>query len=233
MDTLLSVLSADYVPPPEQPNVLTFTGRVRDDPYPSPLRRSTTINSIEQVQYRVAGALWLDAQPDDGAFDTYTEGFSFTTSALPTGDLTVELRVIDSAGNELVQPIDNVSVVDPVDTILDTTLTRLEQYSEGGEVTQVIYSGQGTSSASFVAGAYYRIDQKPWQPLAAEDGAFDEAQEDFTFTVDVTALSPGVHQVQAYSVDGEGNVETSPAGDIISIQAPPQYLFLPLLMDGR
>jgi hypothetical protein len=233
MDTLLSVLSADYVPPPEQPNVLTFTGRVRDDPYPSPLRRSTTINSIEQVQYRVAGAPWLDAQPDDGAFDTYTEGFSFTTPALPTGDLTVELRVIDSAGNELVQPIDNVSVVDPVDTILDTTLTRLEQYSEGGEVTQVIYSGQGTSSASFVAGAYYRIDQKPWQPLAAEDGAFDEAQEDFTFTVDVTALSPGVHQVQAYSVDGEANVETSPAGDIISIQAPPQYLFLPLLMDGR
>ena len=37
-----------------------------------------------------------------------------------------------------------------------------------------ITSGQGTSSASFVAGAYYRIDQKPWQPLAAEDGAFDE-----------------------------------------------------------
>ena len=67
-----------------------------------------------------------------------------------------------------------------------------------------------------------------WTSAASAEA--DEAQEDFTFTVDVTALSPGVHQVEAYSVDGEGNVETSPAGDIISIQAPPQNVFLPLLM---
>jgi hypothetical protein len=233
MDTILSVLSADYVTDPERPNVLTFSGRVRDDPYPSPLRRSTTINSIERVQYRVAGAPWLDAQPDDGTFDMYTEGFSFTTAALPTGDLTVELRVIDSAGNELIQSIENVSVVDPVDSILNTTLTRLEQHSEGDEVTQVMYRGQGTSSASFVSGAYYRIDQNPWQPLAADNGAFDESQEDFTFTVDLTTLSPGTHLVEAYSVDGEGNVETSPASDIISIQAPPQYVYLPYVTSPR
>jgi hypothetical protein len=233
MDTALSVSSADYVTDPEQPNVLTFTGRVQDDPYPSPLRRSTTINSIVQVQYRVLDGPWTDAQPDDGAFDTYTESFTFTTSPLPTGDLTVELRVFDSAGNEVVQPVDTVSVVDPVDSILDTKLTRLEQHSQGGEVTQVIYSGQVTSSASHVASVYYRIDQEDWQPLAAEDGAFDEPQEDFTFTVDVTALGPGAHQVQAYSVDGEGNVETSPASDVISVQAAPQYFFLPFLTSPR
>jgi hypothetical protein len=229
MDTALIVPSADYVTDPEQPNVLTFTGTVQDNPYPSPLRRSTTINSIMQVHYRVEDGPWTDVQPDDGAFDTYAESFTFTTPPLPTGDLTVELRVFDSAGNELVQPLDSVSVVDPVDSVLDTTLTRLEQHSEGGQVTQVIYNGQGTSSASHVAGVYYRIDQAPWQPLAAEDGAFDEPQEDFTFIVDVTALSLGAHQVQAYSVDGEGNVETSPASDIISVQALLQYLFLPIL----
>ncbi len=112
MDTTLSALSADYVIDPEQPNVLTFTGRVQDDPYPSPVRRSTTINSIKQVQYRVGSGLWMDAQPVDGAFDSYTESITFTTPPLPTGDLIVELRVIDSAGNELIQPVDSVSVVD-------------------------------------------------------------------------------------------------------------------------
>lgn len=230
MDTTLSVSSADYVIDAELPNVLTFSGRVQDEPYPSPLRRSTTINSIEQVQYRVESGAWINAQPVDGAFDTYIEDITFTTSPLPTGDLTLELRVVDSAGNELIQTIDTVPIVDPVDSILDTTLSRLEQHSEGGEVTQVIYSGQGISSSSYVAGIFYRMDEEPWQPLVAEDGAFDESQEEFNFIVDTTTLSPGVHQVEAYSVDGEDNVETSPANDIISIQAPPQYLFFPLLM---
>jgi len=233
VDTTLSVRSAEYVIAPEQPNVLTFTGRVQDDPFPSPVRRSATINSIEQVQYRVESGLWIHAQPVDGAFDSYTEDITFTTPPLPTGDLTVELRVIDSAGNELIQPIDTVSVVDPVDSILDTTLSRLEQYSEGGEVTHVIYSGRGISSSSYVSGAFYRIDKQPWQPLVAEDGIFDESEEDFTFIVDTTALSPGVHQIEAYSVDGQGNVETSPANDTISVQAPTQYVFLPSLMFTR
>lgn len=233
MDTTLSVLNADYVIDPEQPNVLTFSGRVEDDPYPSPLRRSTTINTIKQIQYRVESDLWMDAQPVDGAFDTYAESFTFTTPPLPTGALTVELRVIDSAGNELIQPVDTVSVVDPVDSILDTTLTKLEQYSEGGEVTQIIYSGQGTSSTSYIAGIFYRIDNEPWQPLAPEDGVFDESEEDFSFVVDTAALSPGFHQVEAYSVDGESNAETSPASDTILVQAPTQYLFLPLLMSAQ
>ena len=100
-------------------------------------------------------------------------------------------------------------------------------------MTQVIYSGQGISSASYVAGIFYRIDAEPWRPLVAEDGVFDESQEDFSFIVDTTTLSPGVHQVEAYSVDGEGNVETSPANDAISVQAPTQYLFLSLLMSTQ
>ena len=233
MDTTLSVVGADHMSDPEHPNVLTFSGEVQDTPYPAPLRRSTTINSIRQVQYRVEGGEWADAQPTDGSFDTYLEGFNFTTSPLPTGNLTVELHVVDSAGNELIQAIDTIPVVDPVDSILDTTLTRLEQYSDGGQTTQIVYSGQGISSDSYVAGIFNRIDEQPWQPLPAEDSAFDEAHEDFSFVVDLTTLSPGVHHVQAYSVDGEGNVETSPANDTVFVQVPTQYLFLPLLMAGR
>jgi len=206
---------------------------MRGETYPSPLRRSTTINTIEGVQYRMAGNPWMEAQPSDGAFDTYSESFTFTTPPLPSGDLIVELRVIDSAGNQLTQPIDTVSVVDPVDAILDTTWTRLEQHSDGGKLTQVIYSGQGTSSTSYVAGIFFRIDEDPWQPLGADDGAFDESQEDFTITIDLTVLSPVVHEVQAYAVDGEGNMETSPATDTISVQALPEYVFLPLLVVGR
>jgi len=241
VDTMLSVTSADYVADAEHPNVLTFTGGVQDDPYPSPLRRSTIINTIERVQYRVAGGEWADAEPTDGAFDTREEGFTFTTPLLPTGELDVDLRVLDSAGNELIQPVVTVSVVDPVDAILDTTLTRLAARvlswqapsEESTHPPAIIYSGQGTSAVSYIAGAYYRVDSDPWQPVVATDGAFDESQEDFTFTVDLTALSPGVHQIQAYSVDGEGNTETSPASDSFLVQPQTQYVFLPLVQVGQ
>ena len=235
VDTMLSVVSSGYVTDTEWPNVLTFSGSVRDDPFPSPLRRSTIINTIERMQYRWAGGGWVEAQPADGDFDTYAEAFTFTTPPLPTGDLDIDLRVIDSAGNELIQTVATVSVVDPVDAILDTTLNQVVQQSadEGGEPTTVAYSGQGTSAVSYIASAYYRIDDGPWQFLTAADGAFDEPREEFVLTIDLTALAPGVHQVQACSMDGEGNLETSPASDFIFVQSQTHSVFLPLVLVNR
>jgi len=225
VDTTLSVISADYVADAEQPDALTFTGSVQDTPYPSPLRRDVIINTIEQMQYRVAGGEWVNVEPSDGAFDTYAEDFTFTTPPLPSDDLPIDLRVLDSAGNELIQTIAN--------EVLDTTLIRLGQQAASEEPVHIVYSGQGASAVSYVAGVYYRIDDGPWQVLAADDGVFDESQEDFTLTIDLTALSPGAHQVQAYSVDGEGNTETSPASDFILVQPRTQYVFLPLVLDSQ
>lgn len=230
VDTTLSVTSADHVADEEQSNILTFTGSVQDDPYPSPSRRSIIINTIDQVQYRVTGGEWTDTQPLDGAFDSYAEGFTFTPPPLPTGNLAFDLRVIDSFGNELTSTLATVSVVDPVDAILDTTMARLAQQFTGEELTEITYSGQGNSATSHIAGFYYRIDNNPWQPITADDGAFDEDQEDFTITIDLTTLNPGIHQIQAYSVDGEGNAETSPASDAILVEPRTEYAFLPLVL---
>ncbi len=233
VDTTLSVTGSEIVTGVAQTNVLTYTGSVQDDPYPSPLRRSVSINTIARVQYRVAGGEWMDAQATDGEFDAYAENFTFTTPPLPTGELDIDLRVLDSAGNELIQTIDTVSVVDPVDDILDTTMTRMAQQAEGEEPSSVTYTGHGTSLVSYIAAMYYRIDDGPWQLLVADDGAFDESQESFALIVDLTALDPGEHQIQAYSVDGEGNVETSPVSDLIHVQSSTYYVFLPLLMASR
>ncbi|MEE9617816.1 MAG: hypothetical protein V3T90_12535 [Anaerolineae bacterium] len=230
VDTTLSMSSTEHVADAERSNILTFTGSVQDAPYPSPSRRSIIINTIDQVQYRVAGGEWTDTQPLDGTFDSYAEDFTFTTPPLPTGDLAIDLRVLDSFGNELTETLATVSVVDPVDAILDTTMTQLAQQATGEEPTQITYSGQGTSATSHIAGFYYRIDTNPWQPIAADDGALDEAEEDFTLTIDLTVLSPGVHEVQAYSVDGEGNIETSPASDSILVEPRTQHVFLPLVV---
>jgi len=103
------------------------------------------------VQYRVVGGEWTGAQPADGAFDTYVEALTFTTPLLPTGDLPVDLRVVDSAGNELTQTLATVSVVDPVDEILDTSLTRLGQQAAGEELTCVL-QGSGNVGCQLYRG---------------------------------------------------------------------------------
>jgi hypothetical protein len=230
VDTTLSVAGMTYEVGVEHRNVLTFTGSVQDDPYPSPLRRSVVINTIERVQYRVASGEWMDAQPADGLFDAYTEDFVFTTPPLPTGELDVDLRVVDSAGNEVIETLETVSVVDPVDAILDTTMARVAHQTAGDQPTHLIYSGRGSSAVSIVADMVYRVDDGPWSHLLADDGAFDEPEEDFTLTIDLTDLSAGEHQVQAYAIDGKGNAETSPAVDLIFVQPRTQYIFLPLVM---
>jgi hypothetical protein len=153
---------------------------------------------------------------------------------LPSGNLVVDLRVVNTAGNELIQTIATVAVTDPVDAILNTTLTRLTPQSESDRLnSQAVFSGQGTSAVSFIAGAYYRIDDASWQPIAAADSTFDEPQESFTVIVDLNELSFGLHRVQAYSVDGLGDVETSPASDTLSIQRSTPSIFLPLLTAGQ
>jgi len=83
LDTTLSIVSSGYVTHVAHSNVLTFTGSVRDEPFPSPLRRSVTINTITRIQYRVAGGEWRDVQPTDGAFDTAQEEFTFTPPPCP------------------------------------------------------------------------------------------------------------------------------------------------------
>lgn len=229
VDTTLRVTSSRYVTDANQSNILTFVGSVQDEPITSTLRRETIINTIEQVQYRVVGDEWSDAMPVSGGFDAYQEDFTFTTPPLPTGDWAVELYVIDSAGNELTQTLTTVSVVDPVDEVINTTLTRSGQQAGGHDEDQITYNGVGVSAVSYVTEVYYRIDDDEWQAVAADDGAFDESEEEFSFAVDLSALEPGTHQVQAYSVDGGGNTETSPASDAIYVKPRKSYVFLPLI----
>jgi hypothetical protein len=163
----------------------------------------------------------VDVQAADGAFDSYIEAFAFTTPSLASGEVSVDLRAVDSAGNELVQPMDSV--------ILDTTLIRVASQNLADDADRAGYKAHSRSTNNYVAAIYYRIDDSPWQPLSAADGAFDEAEEDVTFVVDRRTLAPGTHQVQAYSIDGEGHIETSLASDILSVGAQTSYVFLPLV----
>lgn len=58
-----------------------------------------TLAEIAGVEYRVDEGDWAAAAPDDGIFDSTTEAFTVRTLPLNTGERTIEVKAIDSAGN--------------------------------------------------------------------------------------------------------------------------------------
>jgi hypothetical protein len=101
-DTVLTPYSSD----PTDKSVLTYTGTVREIPYPNnnpqvlaSQRRDITINKITRVEIRIDKGPWQDASADDGAFDEAEENFSFTTPPLSIGNHTIEARGTNSVGN--------------------------------------------------------------------------------------------------------------------------------------
>jgi hypothetical protein len=231
VDTNLQINGVDYETDPVRTNVFTFTGEILDEPYPSPLRRSVTINTVERVEWRVGDSDWVAADPVDGGFDSYREGFSFTTPPLPTGEAEVEIRAVDSAGNTAQELVATVSAVDPMEGILETTLTRMGPQAMDERSSEVTYRGSGSSAEeTFVADVYYRIDEGPWESVAADDGAFDETEESFTLSIALEELSPGEHEIEVYAVDGQGYVDTSPARDTLEVTLDTKQIFLPLVV---
>jgi len=64
----------------------TFTGTATD-----------TQSNIASVEYRVDSGSWVAATASDGTFDSLSEGYTFTTSALSIGEHTVYVRATDAA----------------------------------------------------------------------------------------------------------------------------------------
>jgi len=87
-------------------------GTAQDNPYPSPTRTPVSINNVSAL-YSVDGGAWVNAVPDDGAFDSQSEAFGFWSATYPDGVHTVRMRALNSAGNTF--------DTTPATVVIDTT----------------------------------------------------------------------------------------------------------------
>jgi len=83
-----TVIITALTPDPTKDNTPTFTGTATD-----------TQSSISSVEYKVDTGGWTAATASDGAFDSLSEGYTFTTTTLADGAHTVYVRATDSATN--------------------------------------------------------------------------------------------------------------------------------------
>ena len=76
-----------FTPDPTENTTPTLTGTATDE------------SNISTVEYKVDDGSWTAATASDGAFDSPSEGYTFTTAALSEAEHTVYVRATDSAGN--------------------------------------------------------------------------------------------------------------------------------------
>jgi len=74
-------------PDPTENTTPTLTGTATDE------------SNISAVEYRVDDGSWTAATASDGAFDSPSEGYTFTTSALSEAEHTVYVRATDAVAN--------------------------------------------------------------------------------------------------------------------------------------
>ena len=108
-----SVIITALTPDPTNDNTPTFTGTATD-----------TESNISSVAYRVDSGSWLAASASDGAFDSISEGYTFTTAALSDGAHTVYVRATDTAANTTAE-VNYASDSFTVDTTPPTVVSTL------------------------------------------------------------------------------------------------------------
>ncbi|MBI2836453.1 MAG: PGF-pre-PGF domain-containing protein, partial [Chloroflexi bacterium] len=197
VDTVAPVPSLNALTPdPSSDNTPTFNGSAVD-----------VTTRITSVQFRVSGSTtvdWTSANATDGAFNSATENFTFTTPALNEGSHTVEVKATDHATNSSTTFASDTFVVDTV-----APAVSLDALSSSTVTTATpTFTGNVTDATTTVAAVQYRVDSGNWTAATAGDGAFNSATENFTFTT--SSLANGSHTVEARATDVAGNAVQAP-----------------------
>jgi hypothetical protein len=149
-DTVMDILDFEpntllnaYSPDPTTDATPAYTGsavastNVYPNGNPWSWGNSITINKIATVQYRINSGSWISANSSDGAFDSTSEEYTFTTASLADGTYTFEARAVHTAGAADSSPASDV-------------LTIITRYQ-----LTITASPPGTGSTSPALGSYW------------------------------------------------------------------------------
>lgn len=153
---------------------------------------------------RTAGTTTLLSVNDQG--DQMRTGHRFDVSA--DGRVVVfDARSIEQTGSD---PLAGIYVLDRGDVygpdvfgILSPTTAPLGDTF----VLSASADDSGDRGNNVVVSGDYRIDDGPWWPMEADDGAFDSPTEQMVAVVSTDMLGPGHHQICVRATDALGNTD--------------------------
>ena len=175
-------------------------------------RDDVTISRITTAEVRVDGGPWQPASADDGAFDGYTEAFSFVTRPLIAGSHVVEARAVNTERNVDSTPASDVLVTQ---SSLCSAVNLLAPYVNR---TTLFVSASVVGSAAGVE-LWYSRNGSGYALYGTDTGSPWEWQVDVkTFGGD------GLYRFYSIALDSLGNREPPPASSDASTTvdtAPP------------
>lgn len=122
---------------------------------------------------------------------------------------------------------DGDDILDPVDTTLQITLepqaenpTSENVITYLGSVEDIPYDSPTRPDVTIntITSVQYRLNGGQWQAATPGDGAFDSANESYTFTTE--SLAPGVYVVDVQAINSAGGSQMLAEGDILVILDP-------------
>jgi hypothetical protein len=157
-----------YLPDPTINTTLIYSGLAIVVPYPnnnpqiSASGNDVTINTISNVEYRVNGGSWQNADPLDGFYDSFEEQFTMTIGPLTPDTYIIEARGQNSVGNYDLTPSFDTVTITTGNTVPDKpskpsgtnsgkintayTYTSSTNDSDGDQISYWFEWGDGTNS---------------------------------------------------------------------------------------
>jgi hypothetical protein len=175
---------------------------------------------------------WLDAEAEDGTFDEDEEEWEADDADLPeSGDMTdgatytVSARGEDDDGKTGESDTDEFiwDESDPNTTIdeIEDDVVELDEITgtatdPAPTLSTVMISIEDMDNDKFWDGDDWD-DDETWVEAEAEDGEFDEEDEDWVYD-DVPTWEDGDYEIQAKAVDKAGNEDPSPAEESFTFE---------------
>ena len=146
-----------------------------------------------------------------------------------------QVGIRDSDGDQILDPMDTaVSLVVNQSPPASTQETMLQFHGEASETPYPTSNPGKTCSVTinYIRDIQVQLDNSTeWISVNAEDGAYDEVQESFTYTT--PSLGFGVHTVKIRAIDRSGNISPIYQTTVTVLADPAllkNYEYLPLIL---
>ncbi|MBS3801639.1 MAG: hypothetical protein KGY65_02705 [Candidatus Thermoplasmatota archaeon] len=172
--------------------------------------------ATEEYNHQIEYSGYLNEKETEGS------GCLMDTNALCLSDGTKkQIGWRDTDGDNILDIIDTNPNTDIDAHIPDPTSEKTLTYE--GIATVIPHPNTNPSpwdsgndvTINIISQVKYNIDGGPWLNANPLDGTFDNAVEDFSFTIG--PLSLGTHTITVRAVNSVGNTDTTPASDTVTI----------------
>ncbi|MEW6096359.1 MAG: Ig-like domain-containing protein, partial [bacterium] len=192
LDTTLPVTILKQITSVQVKNDIIIIGTATDIPI-----------QIVRVEYYIDSGSWIQAEPNDGKFDSGTEAFSIILVDLAEGTHTITACAIDAAGN--IGPSTSTTF------LVDTQGPMLSNIQITPQITNKSPVITGTVTdlynapvlVNFYLDTYYGTNTPVWGTMTILSP--ERLQSDITGTINLSGLEEGEHTVYIQSMDLVGN----------------------------